>query len=96
MEFSTDLDLDLWTILGWLGIGLVVGAIARFVVPGRDPMGCLGTALLGILGSFVGGALTSWYFNDTFELQPSGFLGSLLGAVVLVLLLRLVGGGGKR
>jgi uncharacterized membrane protein YeaQ/YmgE (transglycosylase-associated protein family) len=84
--------LDIFSILGWLIVGLVVGSVARFLVPGRDPMGCLGTALLGIIGSFVGGTLSNWYFNETLELRPSGILGSLLGAIVLVLLLRLVRG----
>ena len=43
--------MDIVNILGWLIIGLIVGALARFLVPGRDPMGCIGTSLLGVVGA---------------------------------------------
>lgn len=69
-------------------IGLIVGFLARLIVPGRDPMGILGTALLGIVGSFVGGLLASLLFAHTLVLQPSGFLGSLIGAVIALLVYR--------
>ena len=46
-------------ILGWLLFGLIVGAIAKFLMPGRDPGGWIVTILLGIAGSFVGGFLAS-------------------------------------
>ena len=42
-------------IIGWLIVGLIIGALARLLMPGRDPMGCLMTALLGVAGSVVGG-----------------------------------------
>ncbi|HKP14290.1 MAG TPA: GlsB/YeaQ/YmgE family stress response membrane protein, partial [Blastocatellia bacterium] len=54
-------------IIGWLIVGLIVGALARLIMPGRDPMGCLMTALLGIAGSVVGGLigrLIGWGARD--------------------------------
>lgn len=79
-------------IIVWLIIGLIAGALARLLVPGRDPMGFLGTLLLGLVGSlvggFVGGLLTEG--DDTFE--PAGIIGSLLGAIVALLIYRAVAG----
>ena len=49
----------MFQILWWIIVGLIVGALARFLVPGRDPMGWLGTIVLGIAGSFVGGFIGS-------------------------------------
>ncbi len=77
-------------VLSYVVIGLLAGAVARFVVPGRDPMGCLGTILLGVIGSFVGGFLWALIQFHRFELRPIGFIGSVVGAVVVLLLRRLV------
>ena len=73
-------------------VGLIVGAIARLLMPGRDPIGLLGTILLGIAGSFVGGFLARALFND----QKVGFIGSVIGAMLLLLLFRAVLGGHRR
>ena len=73
----------------WLFIvGIIAGAIARFLVPGRDPIGFLGTALLGIIGSFVGGLLWSLVTGNGLELQSSGLIGSVIGAVIALLVYR--------
>jgi uncharacterized membrane protein YeaQ/YmgE (transglycosylase-associated protein family) len=77
-------------VLSYVVIGLLAGAVARFLVPGRDPMGCLGTILLGVVGSFVGGFLWELIQFHRFELRPIGFIGSVIGAVVVLLLRRLV------
>lgn len=77
-------------ILWWLLIGLAIGALARLLVPGRDPLGCFGTALLGIAGSFVGGLLYALIAFHRVELRPSGLLGSVLGAMLILLLRRLL------
>jgi uncharacterized membrane protein YeaQ/YmgE (transglycosylase-associated protein family) len=72
-------------------LGLVAGAIARLLVPGRDPIGFLGTIIVGVAGSFVGGFLGYVLFNkDVGEgaLQPSGIVGSIVGAVILLLVRR--------
>jgi uncharacterized membrane protein YeaQ/YmgE (transglycosylase-associated protein family) len=77
-----------------LVIGLIVGLIARLLVPGRDNIGLLGTILLGIVGSFVGGflwELVEYHHIETDHFRASGFLGSIVGAIVLLLLLRLTG-----
>jgi uncharacterized membrane protein YeaQ/YmgE (transglycosylase-associated protein family) len=78
-------------ILGWILFGLVVGALAKLVMPGRDPGGIIITMLLGIagavLGGFVGQALGLYR-----EGEAAGFLMSLLGAILLLGLYRVIVG----
>jgi len=69
-------------IIGWIVIGLIAGAIARWLMPGPDPMGWLGTIVLGIVGSLVGGTLLNLLFGGSLELAASGILGSILGALI--------------
>ena len=76
-------------------VGLIAGALARLLVPGRDPIGILGTILLGIVGSFVGGFLGYVLFHKDSQdgfLQPSGIIGSVIGAVIALLIYRAVSG----
>ncbi len=76
-------------ILGLLIIGLIAGALARFLVPGRDPMGIGGTIALGVVGSFVGGFLGDLLFRGGAAdrgLSPAGLLGSVVGAVIVLLI----------
>ena len=74
-------------VLGWIVFGLIVGALAKLVMPGRDPGGIIVTMLLGIagavLGGFVGRSL-GWYGQN----DSAGFLMSLVGAVLLLALYR--------
>lgn len=73
-------------------IGLIVGAIARLLLPGRDNIGILGTIVLGIVGSFVGGFLENlieYHTASVHKFHPVGLIGSVIGAFVLLLLLRL-------
>jgi uncharacterized membrane protein YeaQ/YmgE (transglycosylase-associated protein family) len=80
-------------LLSLLVVGFVVGVIARFLLPGPDPMGCLGTAFLGIAGSLVGGLLANALYGGSGRytgLHPVGLIGSVAGAMILLLLLRLV------
>ena len=74
-------------------IGLIVGLIARLLVPGRDNIGILATILLGIVGSFVGGFLEQLieYHKIENHLATAGIIGSILGAVVVLLILRVTG-----
>jgi uncharacterized membrane protein YeaQ/YmgE (transglycosylase-associated protein family) len=75
-------------------IGLLAGAVARLVVPGRDPMGILGTILLGIVGSFVGGFiwnLIQYHRLAPHKFHPAGIIGSILGAILVLILLRMTG-----
>jgi uncharacterized membrane protein YeaQ/YmgE (transglycosylase-associated protein family) len=75
-------------------IGLIVGLIARLLVPGRDNIGILGTILLGIVGSFVGGflqQLIEFHHLEVTHFAATGFIGSIIGAIVLLLILRVTG-----
>jgi uncharacterized membrane protein YeaQ/YmgE (transglycosylase-associated protein family) len=80
-------------ILGWIVLGLLVGAIARALVPGRtEPSGCIGTTAVGILGALIGGFIASAL--DLGEIDEFFDLGTWLiaigGSVLLLLLLRAI------
>jgi uncharacterized membrane protein YeaQ/YmgE (transglycosylase-associated protein family) len=87
----------MFQLIGFLIVGLLAGALARFLVPGRDRMGCIGTMLLGVAGSYVGGFLGSLIFEDKMDLRKAeNFIGAVLGAVVALLIWRLATGGSRR
>lgn len=71
-------------IIAFLIFGLIAGFIARFVVPGRDPMGWLGTMLLGVVGALLGGFLFGGPDGTV------GYLGAVIGAVIVLLVYKLV------
>jgi|SRR5688572_867319 uncharacterized membrane protein YeaQ/YmgE (transglycosylase-associated protein family) len=74
-------------------IGIVAGYLARLLVPGKDPMGFFGTVALGIVGSFIGGFLGYVLFDKDFgegAIQASGIIGSLIGAIIALLIWRAV------
>ena len=76
-------------VMGWIVFGLIVGALAKLVMPGRDPGGIIVTMLIGIAGSLLGGFIgraMGFYGPD----QAAGFLISFLGAVVLLVLYRMI------
>ncbi|MEK6225240.1 MAG: GlsB/YeaQ/YmgE family stress response membrane protein [Chloroflexota bacterium] len=79
-------------IIVFLIVGLIAGFIARALVPGPDPMGWLGTMILGIVGSFVGGTLAALVFGGTLDLSASGLIGSIIGAIIVLLIWRAMGG----
>lgn len=83
----------------WIIIGLIAGALASMFT-GRRGMGCLGNIIVGLLGAFIGGWLVSFFTHAQFDYQNVGFctsvLVSALGAVVLIVVLRFVSGGGRR
>jgi uncharacterized membrane protein YeaQ/YmgE (transglycosylase-associated protein family) len=74
--------MTLGSILGFIIFGLIVGAIGRLLVPGRDPMGWVATILLGIVGSLIGGAIAYALRLGTEPFQPAGWIFSILGAVL--------------
>ena len=79
------------TIIWTLIIGLVIGAVAKLLMPGKDPGGCIITILLGIAGAFVAGYIgrvVGWYQPG----QPAGFIASVIGAMILLLLYRMIAG----
>ena len=79
-------------LIAFLLIGLVAGFIARALVPGPDPMGWLGTMVLGIVGSLVGGTLAALLFGGSLEINAAGLVGSIVGAIIVLLIWRQVGG----
>lgn len=82
--------MDLNSIVLWIVFGAVVGIIARFLMPGRDPMGWVGTIVLGIIGSFVGGFLAQLLFTGNASLPPptAGWIGSIIGAMIVLFIYR--------
>ena len=81
-------------IISLIVVGLIAGAIARLLVPGRQDIGIGATIVLGIVGSFIGGFLGYLLFHkdgsDGF-FQPSGIIGSIIGAVIALLIWQRVG-----
>jgi uncharacterized membrane protein YeaQ/YmgE (transglycosylase-associated protein family) len=83
----------LWFIIVLLVVGLLAGALARLLVPGPDPMSLPATWLLGVLGSFLGGFLGYVLFGadiDDGPVQVAGVIGSVIGAIILLLVYRAV------
>ncbi len=74
-------------ILGWIVFGLIVGALAKLVMPGKDPGGWIVTTLLGIVGAVVGGFLGRM-LGLYQEGEPAGFVGALLGAILVLWIYR--------
>ena len=81
------------SFIWWLIIGLIAGALARLIMPGRDPMGIIATIVLGIVGSIIGG-LVSWaiWGADTANsgFRPGGLILSILGAILVLWIWRMV------
>lgn len=84
-------------ILTWIVFGFVIGLIARAVMPGKQSMGLIMTTLLGIAGSLIGGLIASALGGgDATGFHASGFIGSLIGALALLLLAGFVTNGRRR
>ncbi len=85
----------IWFIVVLLVVGFLAGALARLLVPGPDPMSLGQTWLLGVVGSFVGGFLGYLLFGadiDDGPVQVAGVLGSIIGAIIVLLIYRAVKG----
>jgi uncharacterized membrane protein YeaQ/YmgE (transglycosylase-associated protein family) len=82
-------NVDIGSIIGFIVVGAIVGVLARFVVPGDDPMGILGTIVLGIIGAVIGGWAAGAIFKDTAGVD---WIASIVAAVVLVLVWRALSG----
>ena len=79
------------SILGWILFGLVVGVVAKLLMPGRDPGGMIVTILLGIVGALLGGfigRLLGWYG----ESDPVGFIMAVIGAILVLFAYRKISG----
>ena len=85
MDFST--DSIIWIVL----IGLVIGAVAKLLMPGRDPGGCIITMLIGIAGAFLAS-----YLGEKMGIYPASgigrFIAAVIGAMILLLLYRMIAG----
>ncbi len=76
-------------VIAWLIVGLIAGAVARLVVPGRDPLGLLGTLVLGLVGSLIGGFIAVALTDRTMsEFTAAGLLGSIVGAIIALVVYR--------
>lgn len=83
--------MENYGIIGWIVIGLLAGGIAKFLMPGKDPGGCIVTILLGIAGALVAGFLgraIGWYGEG----DGAGFVAAIVGAFLLLLVYRLIVG----
>ncbi|HVL91202.1 MAG TPA: GlsB/YeaQ/YmgE family stress response membrane protein [Actinomycetota bacterium] len=74
-------------IIWWLIVGFIAGLLARALVPGDDSMGIVGTTVLGLVGSLVGGFLGN-LVSDSDGFSPSGLIGSIIGAIIALLIWR--------
>ncbi|QUT05241.1 GlsB/YeaQ/YmgE family stress response membrane protein [Sphingobium phenoxybenzoativorans] len=76
-------------LMGWIFLGLVAGAIAKFIMPGRDPGGCIVTILLGIAGALLAGYLgrVAGFYQEG---ERAGFFAAILGAVLILFVYRLL------
>jgi uncharacterized membrane protein YeaQ/YmgE (transglycosylase-associated protein family) len=77
--------------IAWIIIGAIAGAIAKAIMPGRDPQGCIVTIILGIAGACLAGWLghhLGWYKNN----QGAGFLAAIVGAIIILFIWRLIAG----
>jgi len=84
-----------FALIGWLLFGLFIGAVARLLVPGEQAIGLLGTMLVGVVGSFVGGFLSYLIFGGQL-VQATGWIGSIIGAVILVVAVQRLSGPPQR
>ena len=78
-------NIDIGSIIGFIVVGAIVGVLARFLVPGDDPMGIVGTIVLGIIGAVIGGWAAGAIFEDTAGVD---WIASVVAAVLVVLVWR--------
>jgi uncharacterized membrane protein YeaQ/YmgE (transglycosylase-associated protein family) len=86
-------------IIGWIILGLLAGVIAKAMLPGDDPGGLIVTALIGVVGAFIGGFIAKALgFGDPIDefFDLSTWLGAIIGSIVLLLVYRAVAGGTGR
>lgn len=76
-------------IFAWIAVGFIAGLIARVAVRPGHRLGCLGTIAVGLVGSLVGGTLANVISGDGLDVAASGFIGSILGAILILAFARL-------
>lgn len=85
-------------IVAWIVFGLVAGIVAKLLMPGRDPGGCIITMLLGVVGAFVGGFIFELLTGrpQVIQFDFGSLLVAIVGAAVVLFIYRLTIGGGRR
>jgi len=86
------------SVVGWIILGLLAGAIAKILLPGRDPGGIIGTTIIGVAGAFVGGWLSSQFLdrpisNDFYD--TATWIAAIAGSLVLLIVYRLLFGNSR-
>lgn len=85
--------MDLWGLIAWVLFGLVAGVVAKLLMPGKDPGGCIVTSLIGIAGALLGGFLaTALGFGGVAAWDWRSFLIAVIGALLLLAIYRAVRG----
>jgi uncharacterized membrane protein YeaQ/YmgE (transglycosylase-associated protein family) len=90
VAFSSREEKKMLGFIWWIIIGLIAGALARLIMPGRDPMGILGTIVLGIIGSLVGGFVSTLIWRSETGFHAGGLLLSVLGAILVLFIWRMI------
>ncbi|MFE3518832.1 GlsB/YeaQ/YmgE family stress response membrane protein [Streptomyces sp. NPDC059166] len=86
------------SIIGWIILGLLAGAIAKILLPGRDPGGIIGTTIIGIIGAFLGGWLSSRFLDrpiNTDFFDAATWVAAIAGSLVLLIAYRLLFGNSR-
>jgi len=85
--------LEIMGLGSWILMGLIAGAIGKFLLPGKDPGGCVTTILIGVAGALIGGFIATYLgFGGISGFDPRSLVVATLGAVLLLVVLRLLGG----
>jgi uncharacterized membrane protein YeaQ/YmgE (transglycosylase-associated protein family) len=80
-----------FSILGFILLGIVAGYLGRLIMPGKQKMSFVQTALLGMAGSLVGGVLGSLIFEGDLDLSAAGFIGSIIGVLIVLFIMERMG-----
>jgi uncharacterized membrane protein YeaQ/YmgE (transglycosylase-associated protein family) len=78
-------------IIGFIILGIIAGYLGRLLMPGRQKMGFLATAVLGMVGSVVGGTIASLLFEGDLDLSAAGFIGSIVGVIIVLIIMQATG-----
>ena len=89
--------MEVMGLLSWVVFGLIAGAIAKFLTPGRDPGGCIITIIIGIVGAVLGGMIATWLgYGGISGFDFRSFVIAVLGAILLLFLWRMISGRRRR
>ena len=85
--------MEVMGLLSWIVFGLIAGAIAKFLMPGRDPGGCIITIIIGVIGAVIGGFLASKLgYGGISGFDPRSFVIAVIGSILLLIIWRLISG----